>query len=381
MDKKLQSGFSLVEILVGLVIGLLAMLAIFQTLALFESQRRTTGAGADMQQNGLAAMYALEQDIRLGGFGLIKVGQTVNNVSQPGSIPCQKIDAFGSTQSVFQSIPIRIQDGGTGLSDTLITARLDSDLGGVATGAARAFLSAAATSSTTSLTVDTGRGLKANDFILLSGGTDCTLLQVDSAYSYATVDPTAVTVKSATNPAGDATVTPSAQSYPAGAEVIDIGQGNRLTTSTYSVSAGNLVQSDNNAAAVTPQAANIVNIQAQYGVAPAGSQSVNCWTDAKGSACSPASGDWAAPTVADYQRVKAIRVAVVARSGLKEKPRVGTTCDATPTAPLTWPSSGLPAGSSNPPAIDLSADPNWKCYRYRVYWTVVPLRNVIWGNL
>ena len=114
MDKRLQGGFSLVEILVGLVIGMLAMLAIFQTLALFESQRRTTGEGAQMQQNGLAALYMLEQDIRLGGFGLI----------DNGSMPCFNINAYGSPQSIFQSIPVRIQDGGTG-SDTLITARFD----------------------------------------------------------------------------------------------------------------------------------------------------------------------------------------------------------------------------------------------------------------
>ncbi|HQT27133.1 MAG TPA: prepilin-type N-terminal cleavage/methylation domain-containing protein, partial [Burkholderiales bacterium] len=89
MDRKGQKGFSIVEILVGLVIGMLALLAIFQTLALFENQRRTTSSGANMQQNGLSALYTLEQDIRLGGYGLI----------DNGSMPCFDINAYGSPQS------------------------------------------------------------------------------------------------------------------------------------------------------------------------------------------------------------------------------------------------------------------------------------------
>lgn len=420
MDKKLQSGFSLVEILVGLVIGMLAMLAIFQTLALFEAQRRTTGAGADMQQSGLAALYALEQDIRLGGFGLIKSGLVVNGTRQQGSLPCPQIDAFGSTQSVFQSIPVQIQDGGTGLSDKLVTARLDSPLGGLATGSGYGYLVADAAGTTTyasnasSITVDTGKALKAGDYIMISqSGADCTLLQVKPAYNYCTAgcgtatptnlaDPTPVPVQSTTNPAGDHTTTPTSQSYtvPSGAvanppdppEIIDMGQTNPLVISSYYVDTtstsstfGSLIQNENYGTSVKPQAANIVNIQAQYGIAPAGSQSISCWVDATAAAstgtCAATSGSWAAPNIADYQRIKAIKIAVVARSPLKEKPQAtatGSTCNTTTAAPATWPSV---TGSSSPPTIDLSADANWKCYRYKVYWTVVPLRNVIWGNL
>jgi type IV pilus assembly protein PilW len=30
--------------------------------------------------------------------------------------------------------------------------------------------------------------------------------------------------------------------------------------------------------------------------------------------------------------------------------------------------------------ISLTHVPDWRCYRYRSYETVVPLRNVIWGR-
>lgn len=376
MDKRRQSGFSLVEILVGLVIGMLAMLAIFQTLALFESQRRTTGAGAQMQQSGLAAIYILEQDIRLGGFGLI----------DNGGMPCFNINAYGSPQSVFQSVPLQIVDGGTG-SDTLVTARFDSDTGGIATGGGRAILTTSLAAVPTTLPVDTGRGFKPNDYILIAqSGLDCSLLQVSGTYAYAG-DPTNVPVQAVANSAGTASAatfpsyTGSATNPASYATIVDLGQTDSFITSRYYVSSGTLLESDNGGAGV-PLASVIVNIQAQYGVAPAGSQSISCWTDAKGSNCAPASGDWSNPTSADFERVKAIRIAVVARSDLKEKPTGGaTSCNTTTTAPVSWPSLGVPAGSSPPPVVDLSSDTDWQCYRYKVYSTIVPLRNVMWGNL
>ena len=265
MDKTKQSGFSLIEILVGLVIGLVAMLAIFQTLALFESQRRTTGAGADMQQSGLTALYALEQDIRLGGFGLI----------DNGSMPCFNINAYGSPQSIFQSIPARIQDGGTG-SDTLITARFDSDTGGIATGGGRAILANGVSALPAAITVDTGEGFKANDYILITQSSlSCSLLQVSSTYAYVPGgDPTSIPVKGVVNAAGTAAA-PTFPNYTGSsvtpyATIVDLGPTDPFVTASFYVSNGSLVESDNGATAV-PLASVIVNLQVQYGVAPAGS--------------------------------------------------------------------------------------------------------------
>jgi len=57
-------------------------------------------------------------------------------------------------------------------------------------------------------------------------------------------------------------------------------------------------------------------------------------------------------------------------SALSEKATgAGGTCETTMAFP-TW-SGGT---------FDLSADPNWQCYRYRVFETTVPLRNWIWKS-
>jgi type IV pilus assembly protein PilW len=74
-------------------------------------------------------------------------------------------------------------------------------------------------------------------------------------------------------------------------------------------------------------------------------------------------------TATDWSRVLALRIALVARSNLAERPDATTgLCTTTTVDPLTWTGGTL----------TISADPNWKCYRYRVFETTVPLRNMIW---
>jgi type IV pilus assembly protein PilW len=46
------AGFSLVEIMVGLAIGMLAVIVILQVFALSEGRKRTTTSGGDAQSNG-----------------------------------------------------------------------------------------------------------------------------------------------------------------------------------------------------------------------------------------------------------------------------------------------------------------------------------------
>jgi type IV pilus assembly protein PilW len=86
-------------------------------------------------------------------------------------------------------------------------------------------------------------------------------------------------------------------------------------------------------------------------------------------------GNWtdANLTPENANRIKAIRVAIVVRSALQERPPTpGGTCDATTVAPVSW---------EGGPTIDLSSDPNWQCYRYKVYQSIIPMINVIWASV
>jgi type IV pilus assembly protein PilW len=63
---------------------------------------------------------------------------------------------------------------------------------------------------------------------------------------------------------------------------------------------------------------------------------------------------------------------VVARAPHREKPTVANgPCDATQEAPETW---------TGGPAIDLSADPDWQCYKYKTLLLTIPLKNMIFGG-
>ncbi len=153
----------------------------------------------------------------------------------------------------------------------------------------------------------------------------------------------------------------------------------------------------------TPTVADIVNIQAQYGIsATANSNKVIRWVNARNVASwnstydgqmvqdsNGANIDWGSSlTTANRNLIKAVRVAVIARNGSMEKTVInnsygGLACDPATlasTAPIgvcAW----VPITSDSPaPRIDLSSDTNWQQYRYRVFETIIPLRNVIWSK-
>ena len=147
---------------------------------------------------------------------------------------------------------------------------------------------------------------------------------------------------------------------------------------------------------------NIVTMQAQYGITAlsAGTGDPNCptdptntvncqtvlsWVDAK-----PLAGeDWSNPTPGMISRIKAIRIALVARNDLPEKiDKTGTggytgaqACTNKDTANATGVCAWVGTAASPSPTIDLTGINNWQTYRYRVYETVIPLRNVIWGAM
>jgi type IV pilus assembly protein PilW len=126
------------------------------------------------------------------------------------------------------------------------------------------------------------------------------------------------------------------------------------------------------AGGITEVADNIVNLQAQYGVAtPPGSPA--------SATCTPvANPTWTAvPPVAACQAfVWAVRVALLARSDQAEKTAVTT-------IPPTW--AGGSFGMLNLDGSAQATSPanpnqNWRNYRYKVFESMIPLKNVMWGS-
>ena len=76
-----QSGFSLVEIMVGLLIGMLGIIVMMQVFGLFESQKRTTTGGDDAISSGSIALYGIQRMVQQSGWGISSpavMGCTVN---------------------------------------------------------------------------------------------------------------------------------------------------------------------------------------------------------------------------------------------------------------------------------------------------------------
>jgi Tfp pilus assembly protein PilW len=67
---KTQAGFSLVDIMVGMVIALLGVIIIFQVFSVSEGVKRTTTSGGEALQNGATSLFTLERSLKEAGYGI-----------------------------------------------------------------------------------------------------------------------------------------------------------------------------------------------------------------------------------------------------------------------------------------------------------------------
>jgi type IV pilus assembly protein PilW len=161
--------------------------------------------------------------------------------------------------------------------------------------------------------------------------------------------------------------------YPSGSQLFKIGT---LLSRVYSVNSNkelSLVDNTDALLVTTAQLApDIVSLKAQYGVANTGSENVSAWVKAD------AASGWNVLNADKVKRIKAIRLTLVSRSTKKEATNVSFPC--TNSAGTVINSNGPCAWSDSEPLINLSADSSWQKYRYRIYQTIIPLRNIIWAS-
>jgi type IV pilus assembly protein PilW len=345
-----QAGFSLIELMVGLAIGLLAVIVIIQVMSVFDAQRRTTTGSADAQTNGGIALYSIAREVQMGGYPLLPVTDS--------PLECTTV-TFGGT-GISSITPVAITNGvaasGINASDSITIRYGTSEMGGT--------LSQINSLVGSDATVVSNLGCQVNDITVIVSGATC-------AISKATALPTVA----GTPPVYKVTLA-NTTAATSGANLACLGTWNEVTY-TVNQATGNLDRTAmvNGVSTTTPSVVGVVNIQAQYGISTtASSNQITAWVD-------PSGATWAAPTVADRNRIKAIRVAVVARNAKQEPTVVSAACSSTTTAAPTGVCAWAGTVASPAPTIDLSvADANWAKYRYRVYETIIPLRNVIWSK-
>lgn len=346
------SGFSLVEIMVGMAIGLISTLIVMQVYTLFEGQKRSSTGGSDAQVNGTVSLYTLERDLRMAGYGFGSAkGCTLNS-------------AYGGvTQPALILAPVTINDAAGGNGSDTLTVRMSNKSSWSVPVRVITNHAQAATQFNTNATVGIASGDLMLAFETVGGVPTCTLFQVDNANPV--LNPINHTAGSWN---GTASTFPAA-GYSTDARLINVGS---FQSHTYALDGnGNLVLSDyltaSNSNADQILSPDIASLQAEYGFDTRAGAQTDSQVDTWSAAMVDADASGTVGDSGDILRIKAVRFAMVARNGQMEKPKADGTCSLATASPV-W------AGG----AIDLSTIANWQCYRYKVFETVVPLRNLIW---
>lgn len=392
-------GASLVELMVAMTIGLIVALIVVATVTGVGANLRTVSASSAAQVSVQVSLGLIDEAGRSAGAGFYSNGKLV----------CPLINAWNDGATRINGaplMPVRITDGGAATaSDTLIFTA----------GGATAMLSSmpvlvSMAAPADDITVNNAGLIAAGDLAVVGApdsGSPCTLIQVTSApvasaacggnATSCKVLPRAADAATGFNPPDPAAAfaSPTRYGYTNAAPVVGPATVNRIglafrqaaftvqcdslvTYNAFTVAPGACTQSPLAfGAGVDALASDIVQMHAQYGVSvDAATDVVDAWVDATGA-------DWANPTPAAVERIKAVRVVIVARSKEAAPTEVtAATCTNDAGVANNGPCSFQDAEA---PVIDLSATNvpagrTWRNYRYRAHRAIVPLRNVLWSN-
>ena len=360
------SGFTIVEMMVGLVIGLLTLLAIYQLFGVSEGRRRTVAAVSQAQSIGAMALFSIEREIRSAGLGFASLDTNF--------LGC-KVRATNTARTpaefTFPFQPVLIKDGKeiwvlSGSSSNMFVGarysasqngefKMEMSNAGLQTGDVLIGTSDADTAECLMMEVTKGAG----DTVTLPNADVETYQGVEhratSYTNYYTGAATAATHNGSYNNMLDLSAASLGEGW-----LYSLGPKPTLTVwklkdqqlTRYDYLEGGDERS-------VPVANEVLQLVAEYGY------------DEDNSGKIDKSGEWTATTPAqpNLGKLIAVRVAVLVRSSQYEKDEV------TPTNPR-WASGSKEFDMS---AIDSSGD--WKHFRYRVYESVIPLRNTIWGQM
>jgi type IV pilus assembly protein PilW len=342
-DRRAGRGLSIVELMIGLVVGLLVCMAAMNSVMTFGATQRqaTVTSGGAMSANG--ALAAIKGDVAAAGLGF-----------------------FGDTQYLCNTL--NLSNGAALVSD----------------GAAFAPLQLARTSGTDQVDVVYGDQVASGANVLLRSASDGSTAELMSMVPAAAgqavlmvpATPGLCTVRSVTATTAAGLNAPqlisfgatgaynkmaftTAPAYAARARLTVLGT---LQWHRYRVVDGNLVMEQPLAGTSNVLVRNVMAFRAEYGVSSAaGVTTLASWQAAD-------TAGWGSLSNSNIGRVRALRLGLVVRSAQRDKPDASGSCTASDSKPALF-------GATVEP--DLS---DWACYRYRSVTLVVPLRNMVWGQ-
>lgn len=160
------AGLSLVELLVATAITLIGLLVITQVFAVYEGWKRTTTGIAQSQEGGLLGAFMIEQDLRHAGLGMI--------------MNCSQINAYNSKATASNNITLSakpvaiVKNDPVEGSDRIGILYSSSPFANISAKIQREMATSAST-----LYVDKGLGFSSGDLVLVGRTSEpCSILQV-----------------------------------------------------------------------------------------------------------------------------------------------------------------------------------------------------------
>jgi len=377
-----QRGVSLLELMVGLVVGLVCVLIIVQVQTLWDARKRSVAAGNDAQINGTIGAFSLDRDLRLAGYGFGSAGGDPLK-SETNLMDCT-VNAVNTTLAVqnisFRLAPVEIVRE-TGKPDEIHVLYGNSSY----------FVSAQPILSSTDETnvMKSREGFRVGDRAIAgsntASGKTCHLVEITglSLTDSDTLEHKAGATYTAQtgNKIASMNKTGGTGSDITSGFMFNLGPVPALTVWKVNPTRQTLTRYNKlteNPSAASDVVTDVVSLKAQYGYDASGDGIIG-------------TGEWydTLPALSDYSRLLAVRFGLLIRSRQYERPNTQTSppVPVTASAP-TWANGSIAFAMKNVDGTDDSgasainsetAANNWRNYRYRVYDTVVPLRNMIWG--
>lgn len=379
-----QGGFTIVELMVGIVVGLLVVLAATAGASFYEANRRNTIGGNGAQENATATAYFIQREARMAGMW-----------SGPAAFcPTGKAKKYNSTTSSYDTVTLDPTSGGTPFETPLsiaagtgtnntdsmaLTFSYASELGGMPDGV----LDHDKNGADFSVSVKTGKVVgdyfHKHDLVLLSPPssnttTDCVfgvITQVQNSASHLQMRPYGNSNGQPSDPVFDGFAT--------GSRILNLGaipisRTLRLNNNNVEIV---FAFPDYNASSNPCPAGFSYLLESSISycrsvVAENVVKLIARFSNNTGDGTSPA--NWVQNTTSNR-----LQVILVGRSSQREKPSSGNAadaCDATTSAnlPKDWNGNNITVQNSS----DTSrADGTWQCFRYRTVQLDLPLKNLI----
>lgn len=415
--KKQLFGLSLIELLVGVTIGLIATLVITQVFVAQESVKRNTTSAGDAQQSGGFSTFAIERYIQSAGSGMahltnawgcpLKAWRNNNAVIPLPSALSPASSSYVNTfytpistalgASPLRLAPVLILNGGGDAASNSNSPSPDRLI--IMSGQHESLampLTTTAVPTTTQLSLKSTVGINQKattstaprDLLLAvdqdssAGISDCRIVQAnDTLPTAAPVAPFMAKKLESPITLNGATYTPTSPAalsgYSATVQIGNLGSSPNFVAigigsdgqTANTLMAYDLLQLS--AQAPISLADSVVNIQAVYGVSSAPDQAaVSSWVSPTGTWSFSTLMDGSVASNTNLSRLRAVRLALITRNAQPEKTAV---------SPASWSLFSDISTTVNGTRSTTGSIPEVN-FRYRTYDITIPLRNMLLMN-